>query len=81
MKIHKESFYLSVTGIIIAAGALAYRFEELTNTFIIPSVVSILKLEGDPARYAPYFSPDIAFLSLFGIICLIFLRLFKEHAT
>ena len=74
MKIDKESFYLGIIFIVLSAGALAYFLQPLTDDFIAPMVVSLLKLKLPPSAYASYFSPDIAFFCLFAIISLAVLR-------
>ncbi|PKL43199.1 MAG: hypothetical protein CVV41_10800 [Candidatus Riflebacteria bacterium HGW-Riflebacteria-1] len=74
MKIQKESFYIFFSLILLSAGTMAYFFDVITDDFVVPATMSILKLRGDPNQYADYFSPDVSFFCFFSIICLIILR-------
>lgn len=59
---------------------MAYFFESLTDEFIVPIVLSILKIRAPAEAYRHFFTPDVSFFCFFGIICLLILRFVQKIA-
>ncbi len=78
MKINKETFYTVSISLVLLAAIMAYFFDRITDDFTIPMVLSILKIKEPAHNYAHYFSPDVSFLALFTIICLVALRVLQR---